>query len=287
MMDRLTKEELKIEIDEIRKMMSLLSRLHSIRTSFVFTNEELQYTDEIPGDNKKLNDFCVVIQQEFKHRCIECDRDKFRKAMKRKEPLTYRCYNGLYEMFLPLFIDNYLAGYLHFGQVRSEEDFKIIALECELYKHSKIDELERIYNSMKIVRKDKLILIAELFKSFAELIIKNQLIKLRTKKPEYYLKKYVEENLANSINVKSAAEYVSRSVSYVTHKFKEIYGQTFHEYINSMRIEHSKKLLETMPISDVYQLCGFNNRYHFSKVFKSRENITPSEYQKLIKKEVA
>jgi AraC-like DNA-binding protein/ligand-binding sensor protein len=286
-MDRLTKEELMIEIDEIRKMMSLLSRLLSIRTSFVFTNEELQYADEIPGNSKKLNDFCVIIQQEFKHRCIECDRDKFKEAMKRKEPLIYRCYNGLYEMFLPLFIENFLAGYLHFGQIRSEDDFKIIASECGLYGHSKAEELEKIYSGMIIVRKDKLVLIAELFKSFAELITKNQLIKLRNKRPEFYLKKYVEENLAQPINVKTAAEYVSRSASYVTHKFKEIYGLTFHDYLNRARIEHSKKLLETMPIADVYPLCGFNNRYHFSKVFKSRENITPSEYQKLIKKEVA
>jgi AraC-like DNA-binding protein len=286
-MDRLTKEELMIEIDEIRKMMSLLSRLLSIRTSFVFTNEALQYSDEIPGNNKKLNDFCVVIQQEFKKRCIECDRDKFSEAMKRKEPLIYRCYNGLYEMFFPLFIENYLAGYLHFGQIRSEEDFKVIASECGLYAHSKAEELEVIYNSMNIIRKDKLVLIAELFKSFAELITKNQLIKLRNKRPEFYLKKYVEENLAQPINVKTAAEYVSRSASYVTHKFREIYGQSFHDYLNNARIEHSKKLLQTMPISDVYQLCGFNNRYHFSKVFKSLEKITPSEYQKLIRKDVA
>jgi AraC-like DNA-binding protein len=286
-MDRLTKEELMIEIDEIRKMMNLLSRLLSIRTSFVFTNDALQYSDEIPGNNRKLKDFCVVIQQEFKQRCIECDRDKFKEAMNNKEPLIYRCYNGLYEMFFPLFIENYLAGYLHFGQIRSEEQFSVIATECELYKHSKLKELEVIYNRMNVVRKDKLILIAELFKSFAELILKNQLIKLRNKRPEYYLKKYVEENLANPINVKTAAEYVSRSASYVTHKFKEIYGLTFHDYLSNARIEHAKKLLQTMPISDVYHLCGFNNRYHFSKVFKSHENITPSEYQKLVKKEVA
>jgi len=286
-MNSVTKEELMIEINEIRGMMNLISSLFSIRTSFVFSNDAMQYSDEIPGSSRKLHDFCIIIQQELKNRCLACDKEKFLESLNKKEPLIYRCYSGLYEMFFPLFVENHLVGFLHFGQIGSEEDFKTIASECDLYKHSKTEELEKIYNEMNVVSKDKLNLIAELFKNFSELIIKNQLIRLRIKKPEFYLKKYVEDNLAFPINVKTAAEYVSRSPSYVTHKFKEIYGQTFHEYVNKARIEYSKKLLREKPISEIYHMCGFNNRYHFSKVFKSIEKVTPHEYQKIISKEVA
>jgi len=273
------KEELLIEVDEIKKMMDLLSSLFSIRTSFIYAIDDDKYTNEIAGNNGDYQNFCKLIQLELKHKCVACDRDKFKEANKKKEPILYQCYNGLYEMFLPLFIENSLAGYLHFGQVRSEHDFQTIATGCSLYEHSMIDELKRSYNSMNIIEKEKLVLISELFQKFADIILKNKLIELRKANPEYYLRKYIEENLDKPIDVKTAAEFIGRSPSFVTHNFKEKYNKTFHEYLSQKRVEHSKILLRKYSIVETFQLCGFKNRYHFSKVFKKAEDITPREYQ--------
>ena len=266
-------------MDEIKKIMDLLSSLFLIRTSLVYAIDDEQYTREIAGNNGDYQDYCKLIQKELKHKCIACDRDKFREANEKKEPILYRCYNGLYEMFLPLFIENILVGYLHFGQVRAEDDFKTIRDECSLNNYSKPQDLERSYNSMNVIPKEKLILISELFLKFSEIMLNNKLIELKRARPEYYLKRYVEENLDKRINVKTAADAVGRSTSFVTHKFKEVYGKTFHNYLNHARVEHSKKLLRKYKISETYQQCGFNNRFHFSKVFKKIEGITPHEYQ--------
>jgi AraC-like DNA-binding protein len=148
--------------------------------------------------------------------------------------------------------------------------------------HSKIAELEKCYNSMIIIEKEKLELISQVFQKFAEIILKNKLIELKNAKPEFYLKKYIEENIEKDINIKTAAEFIRRSPSFVTHKFKEMYGISFHEYLTIARIEQSKKLLRKNTISEIFQKCGFNNRYHFSKVFKKIEGIPPHEYQKAI-----
>ncbi len=278
MMD-VNREELLIEVEEIKKIMDLLSNLFAIRTAFIYAMEDDRYTNEIAGNNGDYQDYCKLIQSEMKHKCIACDRDKFKEASEKKKPLLYMCYSGLYEMFLPLFVENSLVGYLHFGQVRAEHDFKTIALKCSLYEHPKVKELEVIYNSMNVIEKEKLILISDLFQKFSEIILANKLIKLKKAQPEYYLKKYVEENLDRPIDVKSAAEFVGRSPSFVTHKFKTAYGQTFHKYLTHSRVGHSKKLLKKYSIAETFQLCGFNNRYHFSKVFKKIEGITPHEYQ--------
>lgn len=272
-------EELIIEVNEIQKMMDLLSNLFSIRTSFIYAIDDEQYTKEIAGNNGDYQEYCVLIQKELKHKCIACDRDKFREANEQKKSILYQCYNGLYEMFLPLFIENYLVGYLHFGQVRAEDDFKIIADRFSLNEHSHIAALEKSYNSMEIIQKEKLVLIAELFQTFSELILKNRFVELRKARPEYYLKKYIDENLSESITIRTAADFIKRSPSYVTHKFGEIYGESFHYYLNTMRVEYAKDLLKNHTIDQTYPLCGFKNRYHFSKVFKKIEEITPRKFQ--------
>ena len=274
-----TKEELLIEVAEIKKLMDLSSNLFNIRTSFIYAIDDEQYTNEIAGNNGDYQNYCRIIQRELKHKCIACDRNKFKEATSTRKPILYRCYSGLYEMFLPLFIENTLAGYLHFGQVRAEHDFSTIAEECSLYEHSEIKELEESYNSMEIINKEKLILISELFQKFSDIILKNKLVELKHAKSEYYLKKYVEANLDKPIDVRSASEFIGRSPSFVTHKFKEIYGKTFHEYLSDERIELAKQLLRKYSIDETFQKCGFNNRYHFSKVFKKVTGITPRKFQ--------
>ncbi len=272
-------DELIIEVNEIKKMMDLLSSLFSIRTSFIYAIDDEQYVKEIAGNNGDFQEYCILIQKEMKYKCIACDRDKFREARENKKRILYQCYNGLYEMFLPIFIEDYLVGYLHFGQVRAEDQFKKIVNTCSLETHSELTELQKSYNSMEVIPREKLMLIADVFQKFAELILTNKFIALRKARPDQYLKKYVDENLSKSITVRSAAEFINRSPSYVTHKFREIYGESFHHYLNITRIKNAKKLLKTHSIDHTYAKCGFKNRYHFSKVFKNIEGITPRKYQ--------
>jgi len=275
-------EELVIEVTEIKKMMDLLSSLFSIRTSFMYAIDDKKYVKEIAGKNGDYQDYCVLIQKELKHKCIACDRDKFREANEQKKPILYQCYNGLYEMFLPLFIDSTLVGYLHFGQVRAEDPFDEIVGNFSLHEHTEVDMLKSSYNAMQIIPKEKLMLIADVFQKFSELILNNRFIELKKAQPEHYLKKYIEENLSKSITVESAAEFINRSASYVTHKFKELYTESFHHYLNNVRVSKAKTLLKSHSIDQVYAECGFKNRYHFSKVFKKMMGVTPKKYQNSI-----
>lgn len=104
------REELMIEVDEIKELMDLSSNLFNIRTAFVYAIDDEQYTTEIAGKNGDYQDYCRIIQKEFKYKCIACDKEKFREANRKRKPILYKCYNGLYEMFLPLFIEDTLAG---------------------------------------------------------------------------------------------------------------------------------------------------------------------------------
>jgi len=279
---QIREDELSLEVSEIQNIMDLLSNLFYVRTAFIYNIADELYLKQIAGNNGDYQEYCKLIQQELGHRCRACDHDKFREASTRKEPLLYRCYNGLYEMFMPVHAENVLVGYLHFGQVRSEEEFSTIAQECALAEHSRLEELAENYNSMMVIRKERLLQISKLFKIIAEIMLKNSLIKIKMANPEYYLKKYIDNHLADPIDVNSTAKSLNRSPSYITHKFREFYGCSFHEYLIQARIEYARQLLLTKSIDETFQLCGFKNRYHFSKVFKKMLGKTPGQFKKTI-----
>ncbi len=274
-----TENELSIEISEIKKIMDLLSNLFSIRTAFIYEITDAYVIKEIAGNMGDFQPYCQLIQTELKHKCAACDRDKLREASQRKSPLLYRCYNGLYEMILPLFTEEILIGYMHFGQVRSEDTFEKIFRECDLDEHSQSPLLKEKYNQMQVIEKKKLIQIAELFAQLSKNILQNRVVEIKRSKPEYYLTKYIENNYNTSIRIENAAEYIGKSTSWVTHEFKKHYRCTFHNYLMNYRIKKAKDHLKSLSINETAEVCGFKNRYHFSKVFKKVTNLTPRQFK--------
>jgi len=64
--------------------------------------------------------------------------------------------------------------------------------------------------------------------------------------------------------------------------FSTTYGMNFNTYINKLRVEYAKELLEKrnfdMSVSELGDECGFNSRTSFFRAFKKFEGVSPSEY---------
>lgn len=91
----------------------------------------------------------------------------------------------------------------------------------------------------------------------------------------------------NEITVESLAENLGYSKEYLSRKYKETYSISIYQKIMNLRIEKAKKLLIESPymeIQDVGEHVGYEDRYHFSKVFKQKTNFTPSDYRNHILK---
>lgn len=93
-----------------------------------------------------------------------------------------------------------------------------------------------------------------------------------------YIHRHYEEN----INRNTLAEVVSFSPEYVGKLFKKAMGIGISEYINKLRIEKAKKLLETTDykVIDIALMIGYDNMPYFSSVFKKYVGVSPAEYKK-------
>ena len=91
---------------------------------------------------------------------------------------------------------------------------------------------------------------------------------------------YIENNVDRKISVDVLANISGYSPSHFRRKFGELYGVSPVEYINLLRVEKAKDLLRSQlySIHEIARLCGFDNVYYFSRVFKKFTNCTPGDY---------
>lgn len=93
----------------------------------------------------------------------------------------------------------------------------------------------------------------------------------------------VEFNYSNpNFTVPSIASMLYVSHSHLWKKFKEQTGQTLIQYLSSYRLTKACELLATKKYTnkELATLVGFNDEFHFMKMFKKKFGATIKEYQK-------
>ncbi len=95
---------------------------------------------------------------------------------------------------------------------------------------------------------------------------------------------YINENSSLPITIKELADLVYVSESYLIRKFKQKTGQTPTQYITSLRLEAAKRLLakKDMPIEEISRNIGFESAKYFSRLFKKRHGVSPTDFRKFL-----
>ncbi len=92
---------------------------------------------------------------------------------------------------------------------------------------------------------------------------------------------YIRRNYVDKITLEQVASYVFLSPSYFSKVFKEEMKCSFNTYLNSVRIEMSKKLLadESTALVEIPSLVGYEDQSYFTKVFKKMVGTSPGKYR--------
>lgn len=94
---------------------------------------------------------------------------------------------------------------------------------------------------------------------------------------------YIQENFQRQISRESIAQRFNISPNHLSRLFRQQGHMTLADYITWVRIERAKFMLKKYQfrLSDVATRCGFSDVNYFYRVFKSRTNMTPSQYRAL------
>ncbi|MGL5435663.1 MAG: response regulator transcription factor [Lachnospiraceae bacterium] len=100
------------------------------------------------------------------------------------------------------------------------------------------------------------------------------------------IKKYIKSHIDTELSRGQIAAEFFMSTDYVSRLFRQESGKQMSEYITEVRMEEARYLLETsnLPVGEVAYQAGYNDLAYFSKVFRSRNGMTPAQYRRIEKR---
>lgn len=95
------------------------------------------------------------------------------------------------------------------------------------------------------------------------------------------IKDYIDHYFKDDITLSVLSDKFTIDERYLSRLFKEGIGDNFIAYLNKVRISHAQLLLVNteMTIQDISYLCGYNDYFYFTKVYKKITGISPSKYR--------
>ncbi len=88
-------------------------------------------------------------------------------------------------------------------------------------------------------------------------------------------------DISADLSLKSTAQYLNVSPSYLSALFKKETGKTLTNYVNEKRMTYAAYLLSytQTPISTIAQTCGILDDNYFTKLFKRYMHTTPTKFR--------
>lgn len=92
---------------------------------------------------------------------------------------------------------------------------------------------------------------------------------------------YISEHIDAELSIKELSEVACLSASRLSHLFKQQTGMTLKAWRDDQRISLAKHLLMTtgMPIGNISRMLGYADALYFSRVFRKKVGVSPSDYR--------
>ena len=118
------------------------------------------------------------------------------------------------------------------------------------------------------------------FTVLVDFLVSHRLLAARGLDPLQPLLSYMSEHPRETLSVTEAARLVHRSVSSLSHLFKQAMGGSFLQYQIERKLMMADELFarrEGITVREAAYELGFDNPYYFSRLYKKHRGRPPSE----------
>ena len=215
--------------------------------------------------NSHNNPYCMTVKGSCAEKCLE-QQKKIRAALK-NEPFMIECHAGVLEYVFPVLMRGRPVGYAALSGYRGSA--APIALASARVCSLSVSELP--IELARTLFPPLAVMLGELF-SETEKLEDNE---------ENMISQYLAEN-HTTLTFDNFCRHFSRSRSYMSHKFSHMFGTSFSDYCNALRLEDARRMLSlgTDSVTDIALASGFGDVSYFIRLFKARYGSSPLKYRK-------
>ncbi len=93
---------------------------------------------------------------------------------------------------------------------------------------------------------------------------------------------YIQENFQDpDLNISITSQHFGITPAYLSSIYKKQTGKSLLDYINTLRIDHARELLEQgLSVVEVAPMAGFRDSGSFIRAFKKKTGVTPGQFKK-------
>lgn len=94
---------------------------------------------------------------------------------------------------------------------------------------------------------------------------------------------YIQEHMEEQITLETLANIMCLEKTHFLKKFKKEFGTTPIKYLNDLRLQKAKELLQfsDMNVTQIALAVGFQSIHYFSRTFSANVGITPGAFRQL------
>lgn len=102
------------------------------------------------------------------------------------------------------------------------------------------------------------------------------------------VKSYLDENYAQKIVVDELCFLFGTNKTTLSKRFKDAYGTTIIDYVNALRIKHTKRLLREnkYTLTEIANILNMSSVHYLTVLFKKYVRLTPTEYLRTLKEKL-
>ncbi|MET1254080.1 GlxA family transcriptional regulator [Aliikangiella maris] len=99
------------------------------------------------------------------------------------------------------------------------------------------------------------------------------------------VQQWMKSHYSQNFNLKALADLANMSVRNFSRRFKAAVGKSALTYGNDLKMQMARDLLKNSNLSlqDIADQVGFKDSAYFSRQFKLKNKITPSEYREMVR----